>query len=45
MRASAEYRLETARALLVKALREISGAPTRNTRIVGVREDRFEPAA
>lgn len=45
MRASAEYRLETAHALLVKALREISGAATRSTRIVGAREDRFEPAA
>jgi xanthine dehydrogenase small subunit len=45
MRASAEYRLESACALLVKALREVSGAPTRNTRIIGVREDRFEPAA
>jgi xanthine dehydrogenase small subunit len=45
LRASAEYRLETARALLIKALREVSGAPTRNTRIVGLREDRFEPAA
>jgi xanthine dehydrogenase small subunit len=45
LRASAEYRLETARALLIKALREVSGAPTRITRIVGPREDRFEPAA
>jgi xanthine dehydrogenase small subunit len=45
LRASADYRLETARALLIKALREVSGAPTRNTRIVGLREDRFEPAA
>jgi xanthine dehydrogenase small subunit len=45
LRASAGYRLETARALLVKALRELSGTPTRTTRIVGAREDRFEPAA
>jgi xanthine dehydrogenase small subunit len=45
LRASAGYRVETARALLVKALREVSGADTRSTRILGAREDRFEPAA
>ncbi|HUE45109.1 MAG TPA: xanthine dehydrogenase small subunit, partial [Aestuariivirgaceae bacterium] len=45
MRASAEYRIETARALLLKALREISGASTSTTRIHGAREGRFEPAA
>jgi xanthine dehydrogenase small subunit len=39
MRASAEYRLETACALLVKALREISGAPAHTTRVIGVREE------
>jgi xanthine dehydrogenase small subunit len=43
LRASAEYRLETARALLLKALREVSGA--QGTRIVGIREARHEPAA
>jgi xanthine dehydrogenase small subunit len=45
MRATAEYRIDTARALLLKALRETSGASTRNTRIFGAREDRLEPAA
>jgi xanthine dehydrogenase small subunit len=45
LRASAEYRLETARALLLKALREVSGAAIRSTRVVGIREARFEPAA
>jgi xanthine dehydrogenase small subunit len=43
LRASAEYRLETARALLRKALRELSGSP--GTRVVGIREARHEPAA
>ncbi|MBH0236563.1 xanthine dehydrogenase small subunit [Methylobrevis albus] len=38
MRASAEYRLETARALLAKALVETAGAPTSMTRVVGHRE-------
>ncbi len=38
MRASAGYRLETARALLAKALVEIAGAPTSMTRVVGRRE-------
>lgn len=37
-RASAEYRAATARALLRKALIEIAGTSTRNTRIVGIRE-------
>ncbi|MGE3874031.1 MAG: xanthine dehydrogenase small subunit [Parvibaculaceae bacterium] len=37
-RASALYRNETARNLLVKALTEIAGEATANTRIVGVRE-------
>jgi xanthine dehydrogenase small subunit len=45
LRASAGYRVETARALLVKALREVSGADTRSTRVVGIREASFEPAA
>jgi xanthine dehydrogenase small subunit len=43
LRASAEYRIETARALLRKALRELSGAP--GTRVIGIREARHEPAA
>lgn len=38
MRASASYRLETARALLAKALVEAAGAPTARTRVVGRRE-------
>ena len=38
LRASAQYRLEVARALLRKALTEIGGAPTRQTRLVGYRE-------
>ncbi|MFW6077233.1 MAG: xanthine dehydrogenase small subunit [Hyphomicrobiales bacterium] len=43
LRASAGYRIETARALLRKALLELSGAP--GTRVVGIREARHEPAA
>jgi xanthine dehydrogenase small subunit len=38
MRASAGYRLETARALLAKALVETAGAPTERTRVVGRRQ-------
>ncbi len=38
LRASAKYRLDVARALLRKALTEIGGAPTRATRITGLRE-------
>jgi len=38
MRASAAYRRDVARALLRKALIEIGGTPTENTRIVGIRE-------
>ncbi len=38
MRASAAYRLETARALLAKALVETAGAPSARTRVVGLRE-------
>jgi xanthine dehydrogenase small subunit len=37
MRASAGYRLETARALLAKALVETAGAPTDRTRVIGRR--------
>jgi xanthine dehydrogenase small subunit len=39
MRASARYRMETAEALLRKALTEIAGAGSRSTRIVGFREE------
>jgi len=38
LRASAQYRLEVARALLRKALTEIGGASSRQTRITGFRE-------
>jgi len=38
MRASAKYRLDAARALLRRALTEIGGTPTQNTRVVGHRE-------
>ncbi|WP_075215990.1 xanthine dehydrogenase small subunit [Mongoliimonas terrestris] len=44
MRASAHYRLETARALLGKALLETAGAPTTRTRVIGQREARQEGA-
>ena len=37
-RASAAYRMRVARSLLVKALTEIAGRPTRETRVAGVRE-------
>jgi xanthine dehydrogenase small subunit len=38
MRASAKYRLDAARALLRRALTELAGAPSRQTRVTGVRE-------
>jgi xanthine dehydrogenase small subunit len=38
MRASAKYRLDVARALLRRALTEIGGVSTRQTRVVGYRE-------
>ena len=38
-RASAAYRMRVARSLLVKALAEIAGRPTRETRITGFREE------
>ena len=38
MRASADYRLKTARALLTKALTEISGQSSIGTRVMGLRE-------
>jgi len=37
-RASAAYRMRVARSLLVKALTEIAGRPSTETRVVGVRE-------
>ncbi len=38
MRASAEYRMDAAKGLLIKALHETSGIPTTNTRVIGIRE-------
>jgi xanthine dehydrogenase small subunit len=38
MRASAAYRMETAQALVRKAMTEIAGEPTRATRVIGMRE-------
>ncbi|MDP9138085.1 MAG: xanthine dehydrogenase small subunit [Pseudomonadota bacterium] len=38
LRATATYRLQAARALLEKAMREIAGAATRTTRVFGSRE-------
>jgi xanthine dehydrogenase small subunit len=38
LRASAKYRVDAARALLRRALTEIGGASTRQTRLVGFRE-------
>jgi len=43
MRASAAYRLETAKALLAKALVETAGAPSSRTRIIGHRELEAQP--
>jgi xanthine dehydrogenase small subunit len=40
-RATAAYRLETAQALLIKALTEVAGEPTSRTRVVGHREVSF----
>lgn len=37
-RASADYRAATARALFIKALMEVSGVSSRDTRVTGVRE-------
>jgi xanthine dehydrogenase small subunit len=39
MRASAEYRLAAAKALVAKAVAEIAGTPTTATRVFGARED------
>lgn len=39
MRASATYRMETAKALLAKALVEVAGASTMRTRVIGHREE------
>jgi xanthine dehydrogenase small subunit len=38
MRASASYRMDVARALVMKALVEVAGAETKETRLAGVRE-------
>jgi xanthine dehydrogenase small subunit len=40
-RASAAYRNETAKSLLIKALTEIAGEATLNTRTIGVREPAY----
>ncbi|MES0808889.1 xanthine dehydrogenase small subunit [Roseibium sp. SCPC15] len=45
MRASAEYRMETARALLAKALMEISGTPAKDLRVLAKREADHDRAA
>ncbi|MEP1930372.1 MAG: xanthine dehydrogenase small subunit [Roseibium sp.] len=45
MRASAEYRNETARALLAKALMEISGTPDSDLRVLAKREADHDRAA
>jgi xanthine dehydrogenase small subunit len=39
MRASADYRLEAAKALVEKAIAEIAGAPSSATRVFGARSD------
>ncbi|CAN5436560.1 xanthine dehydrogenase small subunit [soil metagenome] len=43
-RASAAYRMETAQALLTRALTEIAGVPSQDTRIVGWREANADAA-
>jgi len=45
LRAGADYRLETARVLLGKALAEAGGAPSNRTRVVGSRELTNVPGA
>ncbi|MGU9956677.1 MAG: xanthine dehydrogenase small subunit [Arenicellales bacterium WSBS_2016_MAG_OTU3] len=45
MRASAEYRMQTAKALALKALTEVAGKESTQTRVRGHREDKFESAA
>jgi len=45
MRASADYRMETARALLAKALMEVSGTPAEEVRVLARREAGNERAA
>ncbi len=44
-RASADYRLRVARALMRKALIEIGGAASNTTRVVGWREDAYATAS
>ena len=39
MRASADYRLEAAKALVAKAVAEIAGLPSTETRVFGARSD------
>jgi xanthine dehydrogenase small subunit len=45
MRASADYRMETARALFAKALMEVSGTPAEDVRVLARREAGDERAA
>jgi xanthine dehydrogenase small subunit len=45
MRASASYRMETAQALLRKALYETAGTSSRSTRVIGFREESLERVA
>jgi xanthine dehydrogenase small subunit len=45
MRASAEYRMETARALLAKALMEVSGTAPEELRVLAKREAGHDRAA
>ncbi len=43
--ASAGYRMETAKALLLKVGIEATGEPTEKTRVIGVRGGELEPVA
>ncbi len=45
MRAGKDYRMETARALLAKALMEVSGTPRENLRVLATREADHDRAA
>ncbi|MFD2205420.1 xanthine dehydrogenase small subunit [Kiloniella antarctica] len=38
MRASAQYRMDAAKGLVIKALHETAGTPTTSTRVIGIRE-------
>ena len=45
MRSSAEYRMQTAKALLQKALTEAAGKSSTASRVIGIRGGELEPAA